>query len=368
MIRNLTLWFFLPLSVLLLLFPGAGNGAVAPVGQLPTVTVSATPSIYILPLLSLTEMKEWQDFGIQVHLKVYANGEEQLSRVIGNEWDVAVMNPYHAVKGGNEGDVVIIGLAGDFSGPLALLSLRGGRMPGMDQMKDWPAFLVAASSYADTRKTVVLRFLEGYGRGLQVIRGDPVRAAARLKAFYKEKSGPETSVEELRKEIERTFFFDERQREAPFQRDGERGSAIENFAKAVADAQVRLKVLEARKDPTEYILAGLCGQLAELRREAEGQLQKTQAAIADAAGVGAPVKEFLKKWEEARAQMLGGRGCLAVIGILSDLQRSAEQAKGATRRLGEFRRIELGIGLFLALYYAGYAVRRKKKKQKAEIG
>ena len=55
-----------------------------------------------------------------------------------------------------------------------------------------------------------------------------------------------------------------------------------------------------------------------------------------------------------------GRGCLTAIGVLSDLQRSAEQARVATQRLREFRRIEIGIGGVLVLYYVGYAIRRKR--------
>jgi hypothetical protein len=76
-----------------------------------------------------------------------------------------------------------------------------------------------------------------------------------------------------------------------------------------------------------------------------------------------PVGAIQKKWEEAREQLQEGRGCLTVIGILSDLERSAEQGRVATRRLHEFRKIEAGVGGVLALYFFGYLIRRRKKRQ-----
>jgi ABC-type taurine transport system ATPase subunit len=61
------------------------------------------------------DLGEWKDFGIQISPKVYASGEEQLHRAVGNEWEVGVMDPLYAVKGGNEGNVAIVGVAGNFA-------------------------------------------------------------------------------------------------------------------------------------------------------------------------------------------------------------------------------------------------------------
>ena len=89
-------------------------------------------------------------------------------------------------------------------------------------------------------------------------------------------------------------------------------------------------------------------------------MQKTQSIIDQADKDGASVREFQKKLDEVRGQLQDGRGCLTVIGVLSDLQRTAEQTRVTGRRLNDFRKIELGIGLGLALYYAGYFVRKRK--------
>jgi len=51
-----------------------------------------------------------------------------------------------------------------------------------------------------------------------------------------------------------------------------------------------------------------------------------------------------------------------VIGILSDLQRSAEQSRAETLRLVKFRRIEAGFGMLLLLYYGGYFLCWKRKR------
>ena len=135
---------------------------------------------------------------------------------------------------------------------------------------------------------------------------------------------------------------------------------MEGFARSMTDYQVKAKAIEAKREPADYILGAVCDQISKLRKEAEAQLQKTQSAIDQAQKDGSSVQEFQKKWDEASLQLRDGRGCLTVIGVLSDLQRSAEQTRVAGRRLNDFRKIELGIGVALALYYAGYFVRRRK--------
>ena len=422
-----------------LLSIGTAMGAVAPVGQLPSVTVSVTPSIYALPILLVEELGEWKDFGIQISLKLHANGEEQLGRVPANEWDVAVMDPFYAVKGGNDGDVAIVGLAGNFASqfhlvfrpetstasPLPLMERLKGKqvlcpVPSSEHfwMNAWvhreggnarrlnflspkeevgktfssgkgdlailrtprvltfvqegypvwaesqkvflPACLVATSSYADTRKTLVIRWLEGYSRGIRIIQKEPSRAASRLVAFYRERLRLEVSEPSLEKEIHRAFIFEEQKRDEGIIGELGRPSSMEMFARAMTDYQVQAKAIEAKKDPADYILAAVCDQLSKLRKEAEAQLQKTQSTIDQADKDGASVREFQKKLDEVRGQLQDGRGCLTVIGVLSDLQRTAEQTRVTDRRLNDFRKIELGIGLVLALYYAGYFVRRRK--------
>ena len=73
------------------------------------------------------------------------------------------------------------------------------------------------------------------------------------------------------------------------------------------------------------------------------------------------VEKFRRQLDEARSQMEEGRGCLTVIGTLSNLMRSAEQAKVEAQRFRKFRFIELGVGGILVAYYAGYFVRRRKR-------
>jgi hypothetical protein len=144
---------------------------------------------------------------------------------------------------------------------------------------------------------------------------------------------------------------------------GSQAGAVERFADLMSGYQMRMKVLKTRRDPAEYILDKMCEQLAGLRREAEGQFNQTRAAIEQAEKEGMKVERFRLQLEEARSQMEEGRGCLTVIGTLSNLMRSAEQAQVEARRFKKFRFIELGVGGVLALYYAGYAVRRKKVKR-----
>ena len=414
----------------------------APVGQLPSVTVSVTPSVYALPILLVEDLGEWKDFGIQVSLKAHANGEEQMDRVPANEWDVAVMEPFYAIKGGNDRDVAIVGLAGNYASQFHLVFRRGAlppsRLPLMERLKGkrilcpipsseffwmnalvgreggntrslnflsikgevgkafssgmgdlavlrapralafaregypvWsgpqelflPACLVATSNYADTRKTLVIRWMEAYSRGTRIIQKDPVRAASRLKAFYLERLNLEVSGPSLEKEIRQAFIFEEQKRDEALIGEAGKPSSMETFARAMTDYQAQAKVIEAKKEPADYILGGICDQITRLRKEAEAQLQKAQSAIDQAKKDGASVHEFQKKWDEAHEQLQDGRGCLTVIGVLSDLQRSAEQTRVASRRLNDFREIELGLGLVLALYYTGYFVWRRRNSR-----
>ncbi len=426
------------LAIAVCLLASAGRAAVAPVGQLPTVTAGVTPSPYVLPILLLNDQSEWKDFGIQVNLKVYASGEEQADRVVGNEWDVGVLDPFYAVKAGNEGDVTIVGVAGNFPNQLYLLSRKGSTVPpltrqmlqgrvilaprpsaehfllslllgkqsespalsalkagvdpaeaflkgegesallrspqallsaqqGLDVWPDLrkqgvflPVCLIASTSYADTRKTWVIRWLEGYARGVRILLKNPAKAASRLKAFYQETLKIEVPQRLLETEIAEAFFSEKNQEEA-FRPLGSQASPVERFAHSMSDYQVRMKTLKATKDPREYILDQMCEQLASLRREAEAQFNQTRQAIDLAEEEGIKIEKFRLQLDEARNQMDEGRGCLTVIGTLSNLMRSAQQAKVERQRFRKFRLIELGVGGVLFAYYAGYFIRRRKK-------
>jgi ABC-type nitrate/sulfonate/bicarbonate transport system substrate-binding protein len=421
-----------------LLIP-AGHAAVAPVAQLPTVTAGVTPSPYVLPILLVSEQNEWKDFGIQVNLKVYPNGEEQADRIGGNEWEVGVLDPFYAIKAGNEGDVAIVGVAGNLTNQLYLMSRRGNRIPSLPRLRQahlgkeiltpgpsaehfflslllrdpkeflpppatagidpgetflkgkgesallrspqallavqqgfhsWPDLrkeetflpvcLVASTTYADTRKTLVIRWLEGYARGVRILLKNPAKAASRLKGYYQEVLKIEVPQRLLEMEIAEAFFTEKRQEEA-FQSSGSQPSAVERFAQGMSDYLVRMKVLKTKKDPGEYILDKMCGQLASLRREAEAQFNQTRVAIEQAEKEGMKVEKFRRQLDEARSQMEEGRGCLTVIGTLSNLMRSAEQAKVEAQRFRKFRFLELGVGGVLVAYYSGYFVRRRKR-------
>jgi ABC-type nitrate/sulfonate/bicarbonate transport system substrate-binding protein len=414
-----------------------GYAAVTPVAQLPTVTAGAIPSPFVLPILLVTDQNEWKDFGIQVNLKIYGHGEEQADRVLGNEWEVGVMDPFYAVKAGNDGDIAIVGLAGNIQKQLYLLArkeksppaqilrdkeilcpipsaehffltlLLGRSMESLganvaDRKTDsveaflkgkgerallrspqafqaiqqgssaWPdlhkqevflpAFLVASASYADTRKTLVIRFLEGYARGVRIIMKNPNKAALRLKTFYEEALKIEVSPRLVEAEIAATFFIEKKQEEA-FQRKGGNLSDVERFADLMSDYQIRMKVLKTKKDPAEYILGKICEQLASLRGEADTQFKKTQTAIDQAEKEGIAVNKFRQQLDEARGQMDEGRGCLTVIGILSNLMRSAEQAQVQAQRFKKFRFVEFGVGIALVIYYAGYMARRRNRSR-----
>jgi len=245
--------------------------------------------------------------------------------------------------------------------PRALTFVQEGYPVWSDPQKVFlPACLVATSNYADTRKTLVIRWMEGYSRGVRIIQKDPSRAASLLKAFYHDRLNLEVAKASLEKEIQQAFIFDEQKRDEGIIGGKGRPSSMEMFARAMTDYQVQAKAIEAKKDPADYILAAVCDQLSKLRKEAEAQLQKTQSTIDQADQDGASVREFRKKLDEVRGQLQDGRGCLTVIGVLSDLQRTAEQTRVTGRRLKDFRKIELGIGLVLALYYAGYFLWRRK--------
>ncbi len=431
---------FLLLSFLLSI--QAGNAAVAPVAQLPTVTASATPSLYILPLLMVSDQNEWQDFGIQMNLKVYLKGEEQAERVVGNEWEVGIMDPFQAIKSGNEGDIAIVGLGGNASSQLYLLSRKGDSLSangqnvqmlagknilcpapstehfllslflgksavppnaGMPGNQDdignaflkgrgdfailrspaalWaiqkgmsprlefrkaepflPMCLVATASYADTRKTLVLRWLEGYFRGVRIIQKNPSRAAARLKAFYAETLKMDVSQRLLEAEIAEGFFSEKTQEDA-FRSAAGNPSAVERFAVQMSNYQTRMKVLTSKKDPGEYILGKVCDQIAALRGEAEDQFKRAQTAIEQTEKEGTKVDGFRRQLTEARGQMEEGRGCLTVIGTLANLMRSAEQAKVEAQRFKKFRILEIGIGGVLVAYYGGYVGRRRRGRK-----
>lgn len=380
--RGMGKFFFYGLILLIVAVfgPHAGGtseakAAVAPVGQLPAVTVSLTPSVYALPVLLVERQGEWKDFGIQVTLKIHAGGEDQLERLATQEWEVAVMDPWNAVKGGNEGNVAIVGVAGDFSRQLPFLLQRNGpsgsrgkwaqglkgflaRAESRGEKAFLPACLVAAANYADTRKTLVLRWLEGYSRGIRIIEKNREAAASRLKEFYRETLKEEIPGPLLRQEIEEAFYFNEKDREEPFRG---KESRLQEFAKSMTRYLEGLKALDSPGEPSDYILFKLCDQLSALRGEAMSQLEKTGESIEEAARAGAQVSEFRKAWDEARIQIQEGRGCLTVIGVLSDLQRSADQSRLSGGRLREFRRIEMAAGGILALYYAGYFIHRRRK-------
>jgi len=419
------------------------RGAVAPVGQIPTMTVSVTPSAFALPILLVNDLAEWKDFGIQVHVKVSSGGAEQLDDAIGNAWDVAVMDPFFAFQGGNEGSIAIVGVAGNLAADLSLLFRKGqtspfpvkskegfkGRqfavaVPSAEHFyltaflkvhsiaprtpvtepreahpmrilsegraeagllrepfaqilrgKEWvqaedfrkdhiflPTCLVATASYADTRKTLVLRWLEGYFRGIRIIQKDPIKAAFRLRQFYRETLKADIPETQLIREIQEIFYFDLQEREGLFRAEAGKVSPMEGIAKALTAYLLHQKIITEAQESSTYLLAQLCDQLSALHGEADAQLKKTAAAIRETEKVGAPVRAFWKTWEEARAQIDDGRGCLTVIGILSDLQRSAEQSRAETLRLVKFRRIEAGFGMLLLLYYGGYFLCWKRKR------
>jgi ABC-type nitrate/sulfonate/bicarbonate transport system substrate-binding protein len=354
------------------------RAAVAPVGHLPAVAVSVTPSIYALPILLVEKAGEWKDFGIQARIKVHPHGEEQLDRSAANEWEVAVMDPLSAVKGGNEGNVAIVGIAGNFASQVPFLSDRSGASPQSGKWGEWlkgyvnrmeskgakpflPACLVATSTYADTRKTLVIRWLEGYSRGIQIIKKDPEAAISQLKEFYGETPKRDIPLELLRRDFRGGFFFDEKDREEPFRGKEGKPSPLEEFARSMTQYLQEVKALATQVEPSDYILSKLCDQLSALRGEAVVQLEKTRGSIEAAAQAGAQVKDFRKIWEESKTQIQEGGGCLAVIGVLSNLQRSADQARAASARLYDFRRIEMAVGGMLGLYYVGYFLHRRKK-------
>ena len=436
--------FFIAVFFTLVSQASVVRGAVAPVGQIPTITVSVTPSAFALPILLVNDLAEWKDFGIQVHVKVSSGGAEQLDGASGNAWDVAVMDPLFAFRGGNEGDIAIVGVAGNLAGALSLLfrkgqtapfpvkseagftgrrfavavpsaehfyltasiqdhGIRAPQMPvtepgGADPMrilsegraevgllrepfaqillgKGWvqaeefrknriflPTCLVATASYADTRKTLVLRWLEGYSRGIRIIRKDPAKAAIRLRQFYRETLKEDIPETMLIREIQEIFYFDLQERERLFRAEAGKASPMESMARTLTAYLLHQKVITEAQESSTYLLAQLCDQLSALHGEADAQLKKTEAAIRETEKVGAPVRAFWKTWEEARVQIDDGRGCLTVIGILSDLQRSAEQSRAETLRLVKFRRIEAGFGMLLLLYYGGYFLCWKRKK------
>jgi ABC-type nitrate/sulfonate/bicarbonate transport system substrate-binding protein len=428
----------------LFLFPIEARSAVAPVGHLPSVTVSLTPSIYALPILMVEEMGEWKDFGIQIRLKIYDNGRQQIEKLDENGWEVAVMDPFHGIQGGNEGKTAVVGVAGNFSSQLHLVFAKGERPPPLSGLSQWiqgkrvicpapsiehyfltsllagqspktlpktvspkgkdggeeaffrgegdvwvtsspralalvrkepgtpigfregtiflPATLVAAALYADTRKTLVIRWLEGYGRGIRIIQSDPPRAAARLKRFWKETLNFEIPAAILLPEIQKAFIFGEKERaDLLLLSQGRKNSRLKDFARSMTLYLSHWKAIETKAETSEYILPKICEELSGLRSEAEAQLGKTHIAIQLAREAGAPVKELDRTWQEAKIQIQEGRGCLAVIGILSDLQRSADQARITSRMLRNFRRIEMAIGGILLFYYIGYAIRRRRR-------
>ena len=376
-VRKATI-FMVTIWGLCLGLPALSRAAVAPVGHLPTVAVSVTPSVYALPVLVVEKAGEWKDFGIQVRIKVHPHGEEQLDRSVANEWEVAVMDPLSAVKGGNEGNVAIVGVAGDFASQVSFLTSRGGPPLQTGKWAGWlkgymarveskgekpflPACLVATSSYADTRKTLVIRWLEGYSRGIQMIKKNPEGAASRLKEFYEETLKREVPPEFLRQDMGGAFFFDEKDREEPFRGREGNPSLLEEFAGSMTQYLKGLKAVDTQTKPSDYIFSKLCDQLSALRGEAVAQLEKTRASIDAAGQAGARVNDFRRTWEESKTQIEEGRGCLAVIGVLSNLQRSADQVRVNSARLGDFRRIEVGVGGILALYYVGYLFHRRKK-------
>jgi hypothetical protein len=90
-------------------------------------------------------------------------------------------------------------------------------------------------------------------------------------------------------------------------------------------------------------------------------LEKTRLSIDAAAEAGSRANAFRTAWEESKTQIEEGRGCLTAIGVLSNLQRSADQALVDSARLIDFRRIELGVGVVLTLYYVGYFLQRRKR-------
>jgi hypothetical protein len=207
----------------------------------------------------------------------------------------------------------------------------------------------------------VIRWLEGYSRGIHLVQKNPGNAASRWKAFILEILKAEIPDQTLQQHIAEAFYFDERDREEPFRGKEGKPSAVEEIADSLTRYLKEVKALEAKADLSEYILLKLCDQLSALRQEATSQLERTGTAIEAAAREGATVQGFRKTWEDARMQIQDGRGCLTVIGVLSDLQRSADQARVASGRLRDFRRIEMAIGGILAIYYAGYVFHRRKR-------
>jgi phosphoglycolate phosphatase-like HAD superfamily hydrolase len=196
---------------------------------------------------------------------------------------------------------------------------------------------------------------------MRIIQKNPEMAASRLKEFYQEALKREVPSQAIRESMQDAFYFDENERDEPFRAKGGKPSGLEAIAIILTQYLKERKALEGNAGPSNYILPKLYDQLSALRNEAWNQLKTTADAIEAAAQAGAQVKEFRKTWEEAKMQIEDGRGCLTVIGVLSDLQRAADQACVASSRLRDFRRIEIAAGAILGLYYVGYVFYRRKR-------
>ncbi|MGE5254772.1 MAG: hypothetical protein ACM3N7_12465, partial [Planctomycetaceae bacterium] len=186
-------------------------------------------------------------------------------------------------------------------------------------------------------------------------------AASQLKEFYGETLKREIPKELIQQGFREAFFFDEKDREEPFRGREGKPSLLEEFAGSMTRYLKGINALGTQAEPSDYILSKLCDQLSALRGEAAAQLEKTRGSIEAAAQAGAAVKDFRKTWEESKTQVQDVRGCLTVIGVLSDLQRTADQARVNSTRLSDFRGIEMAVGGILGLYYVGYFFSRRKR-------
>ena len=115
--------------------------------------------------------------------------------------------------------------------PQALVAAQQGFHAWPDLRKQeafLPMCLVASAIYADTRKTLVIRWLEGYARGVRILLKNPAKAASRLKGFYQEVLKIEVPQRLLEMEIAEAFFTEKRQEEA-FQKFGKPGERRGTF-------------------------------------------------------------------------------------------------------------------------------------------
>jgi sulfonate transport system substrate-binding protein len=129
-----------------------------------------------------------------------------------------------------------------------------------------PGAVVATKKFADEHPDLVVKWLEGYMRGIDFMIDHPRESAKYLGKYYREKCGINLSDEVCLKEFELRPLFRTKQQIKMFARKGGKMSTVDKWMDDLAAYFVNVKKIDKKPDPQSYITDKYLKMLAQKKK------------------------------------------------------------------------------------------------------